>query len=201
MKTNKKIIALIVTGVIFGGGINGYASEKGNENTIASEGYEQLSISSPANDVVIKETNDKKVTASMAGHKGTLLKKDGKKLSITVPEPKAGLHLKAPKVLYVNVPKKNNLSIHVTSEAGNVKLDGVRGKEIKVEVEAGKISAANLSGKLSAKTEIGEISVPSTAKNAVNQTQTGGATYQGNQGNSSDGVITLNNEAGEIEIN
>ncbi len=200
MKNNKKVIGLVVMGMVFGGSMTGFAIEKESSDTVKTASCEQLTIDSPANDVVIQETTGNKITASMSGHKGTLLKKNGKKLSITLPEPKAGMHFASPKVLYIKVPKKNNLSIHVRSEAGNIKLDGVRGKEITVDAQAGKISAANLSGNLHAKSEIGEIKAASAMKKDITQTQDGGATYEGHQGNRSDGEITLNNAAGEIEL-
>lgn len=200
MKNNKKFIGLAIMGMIFGGSMAGYASEIKNTSSVNVENYQQLTITSDAHNVVVQETDGNKITASMNGYKGRLLKKDGKKLSINIPAPKAGIRLSDPDILYVKVPKNNHLNINVQSEAGNVTLDHVSGKKIKVDLQAGKITANNLPSKIQAKTEIGEIKAKSTPEK-VTQTQTGGAVYKDTQTNNSDSVTTLHNETGEIEIN
>lgn len=192
----KKNMILTVLCVFMAFCMCGCKSDAVQSFTYEANGVKEIEIETGANAITITRISGTSIEVSYSQDVAVI--QDGI-MEINIPMPRAGINFKEPAPLIVSIPDTLFDTIQIKSEVGTVIIEDVNTDKLIVETQYGDIHLSGISGRISAKSELGSINTELPIASEVKSLGKAGQNID-NQIGDSDNEINLYTNVGTIEL-
>lgn len=196
MKNIMKIITLIMLITMLGANFTGCKKSDATQNYTA-EGIKNIKVTTRGNNIVIRGTEVDEILLSLSDYSSRLATVFGDTIIIDIPMQKAGINLKYPEILYIDLPKSRLDTLQIESEVGDIELENVYVENISAKTQYGNIITKDVCATVEATTEMGCITSNVTMSDIIqNKNQ-----YNGDIGDDyTNNILTIYTNTGNIKF-